>query len=123
MLATGIDVIDVSIDAATPETYAQVRPGRNGFNFYRVVERNVRALIAARDAADPPGRTRVMVNLIDQPLAHADVAQFTRQWSDWGADAVLIRRSTAPRRRRPSRALPLPPPMWPASPASFLSRA
>lgn len=91
LLETGIDVIDVSIDAATPETYGKVRGGRRGANFYFSLERNVRGLIGMRDAAAPRYRTQIMVNMIDQPLAHDEVDEFIRKWKELGADAVLVR--------------------------------
>ena len=90
LLAAGIDVVDVSVDAASDESYGTVRPSKSGKSFYRIVERNVRDLIARRDAT-PGCRTRVMVNMIDQPLVHDEVGLFVRQWPELGADAVLIR--------------------------------
>lgn len=89
LLDSQIDVVDISIDAATADTFARVRPSRGSVNFYPIVERNVRALIAARN--ERGAATKVMVNLIDQPNAHQDVRPFIDQWSTWGADAVLIR--------------------------------
>jgi molybdenum cofactor biosynthesis enzyme MoaA len=89
LLDSQIDVIDISIDAATAETFARVRPSRGTVNFYPVVERNVLALIAARN--ERGAATKVMVNLIDQPDAHEDVPLFIDQWTKRGADAVLIR--------------------------------
>ena len=89
LLDSRIDVIDISIDAATAETFAKVRPSRGTVNFYPVVERNVLALIAARN--ERRAATKVMVNLIDQPDAHDDVLLFIDQWTKRGADAVLIR--------------------------------
>jgi molybdenum cofactor biosynthesis enzyme MoaA len=91
LLAAGIDAIDVSVDAASPETYAKVRPSRGGVNFYSVVERNVVELIRQRDATDGPGRTRVIVNMIDQPATHGEVPAFIERWKGYGADVVLIR--------------------------------
>jgi pyruvate-formate lyase-activating enzyme len=91
LLATGVDVIDISIDAATPETFAKVRGGRRGANFYPLLERQVRDLIAARNGATPRPPTRIMVNMIDQPLARDEVRAFIDKWTAAGADAVLIR--------------------------------
>jgi organic radical activating enzyme len=59
LLDSRIDVIDISIDAATADTFAKVRPSRGTVNFYPVVERNVLALIAARN--ERRAATKVMV--------------------------------------------------------------
>jgi molybdenum cofactor biosynthesis enzyme MoaA len=91
LLAMGIDGIDVSIDAATAESYGKVRGSRNGHNYYERVERQVKALIGRKAALGPECRTKVIVNMIDQPLVHREVELFSRQWSEWGADVVLIR--------------------------------
>lgn len=91
LLEIGINVIDISVDAATPEGYQQVRPTRGGTNHYPEVEKNVRDLIAARNLLGEKSPTKVMVNLIDQPAIHHEVELFKKQWADWGADAVLIR--------------------------------
>jgi molybdenum cofactor biosynthesis enzyme MoaA len=91
LLDSAIDVIDVSIDAATAETFGKVRGTRTGANYYHLVERNVRGLIEARNALTPPPPTRVIVNMIDQPLAHGEVDEFIAKWKGAGADVVLIR--------------------------------
>lgn len=91
LLDTRIDVIDVSIDAATPEGFERVRPSRSGFNFYAKIEENVRELIRLRNEENRTPPTRVMVNMIDQPAVAGEAALFEKKWSDWGADVVLIR--------------------------------
>ena len=91
LLDSGIDAIDISIDAATAETFAKVRGSRTGANFYSLVERNVRGLIAARNALSPRPPTRIIVNMIDQPLAHGEAQEFIAKWKGYGADVVLVR--------------------------------
>jgi len=90
LLDARIDVIDVSIDAATAESYGKVRPSRGGRNFFDAVEANVRGLIAARNRRDS-SPTKVMVNLIGQPDVRSEVDLFIRKWTEAKADAVLIR--------------------------------
>jgi molybdenum cofactor biosynthesis enzyme MoaA len=90
LLDAGIDVIDISIDAATAESYAAVRPSRSGKNFYEQVEANVQNLIACRNRREG-SPTKVMVNLIHQPRVRSEVDLFIGKWSAKGADAVLIR--------------------------------
>jgi len=91
LLNMGIDGIDISIDAATAEAYGKVRGSRNGYNYYERVESQVKALIGAKAAHGASCHTKIIVNMIDQPAVHAEVDRFSRQWSEWGADVVLIR--------------------------------
>jgi MoaA/NifB/PqqE/SkfB family radical SAM enzyme len=78
-----VDVINVSIDAATGETYQKIRGG----NFDRVTA-NVRKLIEARNRT---GATmKIQVNFIDQPESNSELDLFRRQW-EGKADQILIR--------------------------------
>lgn len=86
LLAIGVDVIDISLDAFTPETYAKIRVG--GFlpatqaNVLKLIE-----LIRARNAG-----TKVVVSYVEQPLNQNETADFERFWKDSGANYVVIRR-------------------------------
>lgn len=91
LLKTNVDVIDVSIDAATEETYSKVRRSRSGVSFYSTVEKNIRNLIRLKKEKFPSGETKIMVNMIDQPLAHKEIQLFINKWKRFGADVVLIR--------------------------------
>lgn len=86
LLEAGLHLIDISIDAARPETYAKIR--RRG-NLERT-RANVQRLIRwARDA----GRgTRVVVSFIEQPDNAGEVEEFERFWRAEGAAEVVIRR-------------------------------
>ena len=86
LLAAGVHMIDVSIDAFRPETYARIR--RNGK--LHVTRENVLRLIGwVRDAGTT---TKVVVSFVEQAENSAEIADFKRFWTDHGADSVVIRR-------------------------------
>jgi hypothetical protein len=84
-------MVDISIDAATPETYAKVRKTRSGVNLYNLVEKNVREFIRIKKEEFPFSKTKITVNMIDQPLSHGDIELFIQKWKGHGADVVLVR--------------------------------
>ncbi len=86
LLATGINLVDVSIDAFTNETYAKIRV-RGDLD---VTRRNVARLI--RRARAGGASTRVAVSYIEQPDNAHETADFERYWTDAGAHTVAIRR-------------------------------
>ncbi len=86
LMATGVDVIDVSIDAYSPETYASIRVNGD----LNVTRENVLRLI---DMSKAPGcGTKVVVSYIEQPQNRHETADFERFWRDQGADYVVVRR-------------------------------
>lgn len=86
LMATGIDIIDISIDAFTPETYAAIRV--NGE--LSVTRENVLQLL--KMARQPGCKTKVIVSYIEQPQNESETADFEKFWKDAGADYVIIRR-------------------------------
>lgn len=86
LLSTGIDLVDISIDAFLPETYARVRVGGN----LDVTRANVLRLISKSKARST--RTRVVVSYVEQPANKNETAEFERFWKENGADHVVIRR-------------------------------
>jgi perosamine synthetase len=86
MVASGVHVVDISIDALLPETYAAIRVGGN----LKKVEANVARLIDL--ASQGGGRTRVVVSFVEQPQNRSEIDQFERVWRDRGAADVVIRR-------------------------------
>lgn len=77
------DIINISVDAFTPETYAKIRGG----NFERLIK-NIHNLIEERNNSSSP--LKVQVNFIDQPDSRAEVNAFKEYWEK-RADHVLIR--------------------------------
>ena len=84
LVETGLHVIDISIDAFTPETYAAVRV--NGV--LDETRANVLRLIEMTRGTD----TKVVVSYIEQPLNKPETDDFERFWTDAGADYVVVRR-------------------------------
>jgi MoaA/NifB/PqqE/SkfB family radical SAM enzyme len=86
LLSTGVDIVDISIDAFLPETYAAIRAGGH----LSVTRANVLNLIAK--SKNSLARTKVVVSYVEQPLNRSETSDFERFWKDNGADDVVIRR-------------------------------
>jgi MoaA/NifB/PqqE/SkfB family radical SAM enzyme len=86
LLATGVEIVDISIDANTPETYARIRVQGN----LEVTRTNVLRLI--RRSKETGGRTKVIVSYIEQPQNLAETAAFEEYWRSASADSVVIRK-------------------------------
>lgn len=84
LLELGIDIIDISLDAATKTRYEQIRVGSN---FHRVWS-NIHRLLYVREKRKAP--TKLMLSIIDQPEAHDEVEQFVAYWRPL-VDRVLVR--------------------------------
>lgn len=79
-----IDVINISLDAFTAETYERIR----GTRHFPKVRQNVLDLIALRDRLG--SAAKIQVNFIDQPEAHGEVEDFKAYWQPL-VDNVMIR--------------------------------
>lgn len=86
LLDAGVHMIDISIDAFSPEAYAKIRI-KGDLN---VTRENVLRLI--RWVAESKASTKVVVSFVEQPLNAHETADFERYWKDVGADYVVIRR-------------------------------
>jgi hypothetical protein len=86
LLDTGVDAVDISLDAFTPETYARIRVKGD----LAVTRVNVLRLIAR--SKESGSRTKVVVTFIEQPQNQGEMDDFRRYWTDRGADYVIIRR-------------------------------
>jgi pyruvate-formate lyase-activating enzyme len=86
LLEAGVHMIDISIDAFRPETYARIR--RQGR--LDVTRANVQRLI--RWVRESGAATKVVVSFVEQPQNTAEASDFEAFWSDQGASAVVIRR-------------------------------
>jgi wyosine [tRNA(Phe)-imidazoG37] synthetase (radical SAM superfamily) len=86
LLDTNVHVVDISIDAHRPETYARIRVKGN----LDVTRGNVLRLIAR--AKERKARTRVVVSYIEQPENKAETHDFQSFWQEAGADYVVVRR-------------------------------
>lgn len=86
LLDTGIHVIDISIDAFHPETYAKIRVNGD------LHEARANVLHLLRQCRKSVGQSKVVVSYIEQPQNAAETADFERYWKDQGADFVVVRR-------------------------------
>lgn len=86
LLATGVDVVDISIDAFTSETYARIRVNGD----LQVTRANV--LMLLQMARQSSSRTKVVVSYIEQPQNKHETNDFETFWRDNGADYVVVRR-------------------------------
>lgn len=86
LLDAGVHMIDISIDAASPETYSKIRV--NGS--LNVTRANVLNLLAWIRRSGSP--TKVVVSFIEQPQNSHEVEDFRKFWTEQGADSVVIRR-------------------------------
>jgi MoaA/NifB/PqqE/SkfB family radical SAM enzyme len=86
LLAAGLHMVDVSIDAFSPEIYAKVRVnGELG-----VTRANVLRLLAMK--RELGAATKVVVSFVEQPQNTHEAADFEKYWNEQGADYVVIRR-------------------------------
>lgn len=77
------DVMNISLDAFTPETYRKIRGG----NYEKVIS-NVHNLISHRNESG--SSIKIQVNIIDQPEAKDELGDFQNYWKKY-VDNVLIR--------------------------------
>lgn len=86
LLESGVHLIDISIDAFKPETYAKIRVKGN----LEVTRENVLRLL--RWVRESQAKTKVVVSFVEQPQNTHEVADFESFWKDQGAEYVVIRR-------------------------------
>jgi MoaA/NifB/PqqE/SkfB family radical SAM enzyme len=86
LLESGVHLIDISIDAFKPETYAKIRVKGN----LDVTRENVLRLI--RWVQESKVSTKVVVSFVEQPGNASEVVDFESYWKDQGAEHVIIRR-------------------------------
>lgn len=86
LLATRVNLVDISIDAYADETYARIRQRGD----FAVTRANVERLI--QRVRETGAHTRVAVSFIEQPENRHETEAFRRFWTDAGADSVAIRR-------------------------------
>lgn len=84
LLATGVHIVDVSLDALTPETYARIRVNGN----LEVTRGNVLRLLERSRG----GSTKVVVSYVEQPDNVGETKEFESYWKGQGAHYVVIRR-------------------------------
>lgn len=86
LLEAGVHMIDISIDAFKPETYAKIRLGGD----LEVTRSNVLRLL--NWVRESNSKTKVVVSYVEQPNNSMETADFEQFWKDNGIDFVVIRR-------------------------------
>lgn len=86
LLDSGVHMIDISIDAFKPETYAKIRVKGN----LDVTRGNVLRLLEW--VRESKSKTKVVVSFVEQPQNTDEVQDFESYWKDAGANYVVIRR-------------------------------
>jgi MoaA/NifB/PqqE/SkfB family radical SAM enzyme len=86
LLDTGVHLIDISLDAHLPSTYAKIRVNGD----LAETTANVKRLIAAVQARQSP--TKIVVSFIEQPQNVAEIQEFETYWRAAGASQVVVRR-------------------------------
>jgi radical SAM protein with 4Fe4S-binding SPASM domain len=86
LLASGLHMVDVSLDAYSPETYADVRVNGN----LEVTRGNVLRLLEFKRRTD--ASTKIVVSYVEQPQNVHETKQFETYWRKCGVDQVVIRR-------------------------------
>jgi len=86
LIATGVHLVDISIDAFSAETYSKIRVRGD----LAVTRGNTERLIArVRESGSP---MRIAVSYIEQPGNAHETASFEQYWTTAGAHTVAIRR-------------------------------
>ena len=89
-LEAGLDFIDFSLDAFSEETYRKIRVGSN----YKRVIGNIMRFLELRAEIQGPdymgAKTKVLVNMVDQPTAHDEIPAFRQYWEPL-VDRVFVR--------------------------------
>jgi MoaA/NifB/PqqE/SkfB family radical SAM enzyme len=86
LLESGVHLIDISIDAFKPETYAKIRVKGN----LDVTRGNVLRLLEW--VRESKSKTKVVVSFVEQPQNTDEIQDFESYWKDAGANYVVIRR-------------------------------
>lgn len=86
LLDAGVHMVDISIDAFRPETYAKIRVGGD----LAVTRENVLRLL--RWVRESGCHTKIVVSYVEQPENSAETAEFEKFWRGEGADYVIVRR-------------------------------
>lgn len=85
LLKTGTDVIEVSVDAADPKTYAKIRIG---LDFDRLVK-HLRDAVRRRNEWKSP--SSIVVSVVNQELIEGKVDEIVEFWKNI-ADNVIVRK-------------------------------
>ncbi|MBL7044479.1 MAG: radical SAM protein [Pirellulaceae bacterium] len=86
LLNAGVNVIDISLDAFKPETYARIRKKGD----LHKTKQNVLQLLDLIQQGD--FETKLVVSFVRQPLNEGEADDFEKYWKHQGVHFVVIRR-------------------------------
>lgn len=86
LLDTGLDVVDISLDAFTARSYEAIRKKGD----HARTQANVQNLLRARQEGGHG--TRIVVSFVEQEINTGEAEAFEAHWREAGADQVVIRR-------------------------------
>lgn len=86
LLDSGVRMVDISIDAFKPETYAKIRVNGN------LVKTRANVINLLKWIRESHAKTKVVVSLVEQDLNRSESGDFEAFWKDQGAHYVVIRR-------------------------------
>jgi len=88
ILEAGVEVVEISLDALTKQTYEKIRRGLS----YELVISNVHRFIKLRNIMK--SQTKIMVSIIDQPETRSEIDAFVNYWTS-KVDRVIKRKYTS----------------------------
>ncbi|MDH5638850.1 MAG: radical SAM protein [Nitrospinota bacterium] len=86
ILDAGINLIDFSVDALSPEVYSQIRRGGELERTQENIFKTMRMIKSSNS------KTLIAISFIEQPENAHEATEFQRFWKEKGADFVYIRR-------------------------------
>jgi len=86
LLKSGLNMIDISIDAFTSETYARIRRGGD----LSITCNNVLKLIDIKRRTN--SATKIVVSFVEQEINSNEILAFESYWKERGVDFVVLRR-------------------------------
>lgn len=86
LLETGVHLVDISVDAFQPQTYARIRVNGELAETTANVQRFLQLIRERRSS------TKLVVSFIEQPENSAEIPAFEGFWHAQGAHSVVVRR-------------------------------
>ena len=86
LLDSGVHMIDISIDAFKPETYAKIRVNGD------LTKTRANVIDLLKWIRETGSKTKVVVSFVEQPENTAEARDFEAFWKDQGAHFVVIRK-------------------------------
>jgi len=86
LLASGLHMIDISVDAFFSETYSKIRRGGD----LTITSKNIKKLIEIKQRLS--SGTKIVVSFVEQECNTHEASEFKDYWENEGVDFVVLRR-------------------------------